>query len=425
MILEELLRHSYQYVNLIFSIFYYTLYMLFRVASTLLLLIIVSGFFINGCNPVDKNNHENRNIDVPDDLGQISALPDSCLYPINNPYSIEKKELGRLLFYDPILSGNRDISCATCHHPEFRYAESLDISIGVNGTGLGQHRKFNANNDIPFTKRNSQSLLNVAFNGIDDNGLYSPEKAPMFWDLRASGLEEQAILPIKTFEEMRGHKFAEDKILDEVATRINNIPLYQTLFKKAFNSGSTVTIDQISKSLANFQRSLLSNNSRFDKYMRGNKSALSEREIEGMAQFIKTGCARCHNGPMFSDFKTHVMGVVDNEKHAVSDSGYQHTYAFRTPSLRNLRFTRPYMHSGKMQTLEQVLNFYEDLAGKDLPNTNVKREKLDTLATKLKLAFTDINEIIEFINTLNDDNFDKKIPTSVPSGLPVGGKIKS
>lgn len=398
--------------------------MLVRVISTLLLLIIISGIFINGCNPVDKNNTQIRTKKVIDDFGQISALPDSCLYPINNPYSIEKKELGRLLFYDPILSGNRDISCATCHHPEFRYAESLDISIGVNGTGFGQHRKFNANNDIPFTKRNSQSLLNVAFNGIDVNGAYSPEKSPMFWDMRARGLEEQAILPIKTFEEMRGHKFAEGQIIDEVVKRINNIPLYRTLFKNAFNTGSSVTIDQISQSLANFQRSLLSNNSRFDKYIRGNKSALSEREIEGMALFIKTGCARCHNGPMFSDFKTHVMGVVDNEKLAVSDSGYQHTYAFRTPSLRNLRFTRPYMHSGKMQTLEQVLNFYEDLAGKELPNTNVKREQLDTLASALKLAFADINEIIEFLNTLNDDNFDKKIPLSVPSGLPVGGKIK-
>ncbi len=295
----------------------------------------------------------------------------------------------------------------------------------MNGTGLGEHRKFNSNNDIPFTKRNSQSLLNVAFNGIDMNGMYSPEKAPMFWDVRGSGLEAQAILPIKTFEEMRGHDFTEEKILDEVVNRINNIPSYKILFNNAFKTHSNVSIDQVSKSLATFQRALLSNNSRFDKYMRGDKSALSEREIKGMALFIKMGCARCHNGPLLSDFKTHIMGVIDNEKLAVSDSGYQHSYAFRTPSLRNLRFTRPYMHSGKMQTLEQVLNFYEDLAGKDLPNTNVKREKLDTLATKLKLAFTDINEIIEFLNTLNDDNFDKKIPTSVPSGLPVGGKIKS
>ena len=397
--------------------------MLYRVAFSLLLLIIVGVLFIDGCNPID-NNHKIRIKKEPNDLGQINALPDTCRYPTDNPYSLEKKELGRLLFYDPILSGRKDIACATCHHPEFRYAESLEISIGVNGRGLGEHRKFNSDNDIPFTKRNSQSLLNVAFNGIDVNSRYSPEKAPMFWDLRANSLEEQAVMPIKTFEEMRGHGFNESQIFKEVVNRINNIPAYRSLFMKAFNGSSNITMDQISKSLATFQRSLLSNNSRFDKYMRGDKSALSEREIEGMALFIKTGCARCHNGPMLSDFKTHVMGVIDNEKLAVSDSGYQHSYAFRTPSLRNLRFTRPYMHSGKIQTLENVLNFYEDLSGKELPNTNVKRENLDTLAHKLKLAFTDINEIIEFLNTLNDDNFDKKIPASVPSGLPVGGKIK-
>ncbi len=94
--------------------------MLFRVSSTLLLLIIISVFLINGCNPVDKNHHQIRTKEVPDDLGQISALPDTCRYSADNPYSIEKKELGRLLFYDPILSGRKDIACATCHHPEFR-----------------------------------------------------------------------------------------------------------------------------------------------------------------------------------------------------------------------------------------------------------------------------------------------------------------
>jgi cytochrome c peroxidase len=118
------------------------------------------------------------------------------------------------------------------------------------------------------------------------------------------------------------------------------------------------------------------------------------------------------------------MGVADNEKLPVSDSGFQHSYAFRTPSLRNLRFTRPYMHNGKINELKDVMTFYEDLPGKDAPNQNVKREQLDTLGTMLKLEFKNINTILEFLSALNDDKYDRKIPASVPSGLPVGGKIK-
>lgn len=382
---------------------------------------------MNSCQPGNQQEQQEpeRAKKEPDDMGRIAALPDTCRYPADNPPTSEKTALGRLLFYDPILSGGKDVACATCHHPEFGYAESLEISIGVNGSGLGEQRTFNTPNDIPFTKRNSQSILNTAFNGIDINGNYSPEKAPMFWDLRASGLEAQAQFPIKTFEEMRGHGFEEAQVTQAVVKRLNAIAAYRNLFSKAFPGSTAITIDQVAKSLAAFQRTLIANNSRFDRYMRGDQSALSSREIEGMNLFISTGCARCHNGPMFSDFKTHVMGVADNEKLASSDSGYQHAYAFRTPTLRNLRFTRPYMHSGKIQTLEDVLSFYEDLPGKDLPNKKVQKENLDPLALKLNVDFKNINTIIEFLNTLNDDHFDKKIPASVPSGLPVAGRIKS
>jgi cytochrome c peroxidase len=245
----------------------------------------------------------------------------------------------------------------------------------------------------------------------------------MFWDLRAKGLEEQALLPIKTFEEMRGHGFNEVLITGEIERRMNNIPKYRKLFQEAFGEDS-VTGVHISKALASFQRSLLANNSRFDKYMRGDKSAMSTREIEGMQLFINTGCARCHNGPMLSDYKIHVLGVVDNEQLPVSDSGFRNSYGFRTPSLRNLRFTRPYMHNGKIKALKDVMTFYEDLPGKDVPNKNVRKDQVDTLARMLKVEFKDINTILEFLNTLNDDKYDRKIPHTVPSGLPVGGKIK-
>jgi len=128
-------------------------------------------------------------------LGEISALPLTYKSPVDNPTTKEKLELGRILFYDPILSGSKDVSCASCHHPEFGYAEGLELAIGVGGKGLGRNRVFVKNDSIPFTQRNSQAILNTAFNGIDNNGDYVPEKAPMFWDLRAESLEEQAMQP--------------------------------------------------------------------------------------------------------------------------------------------------------------------------------------------------------------------------------------
>ena len=388
-------------------------------------LVILNGTALfQACQDGAEQKEPPHKAKVPDDPGRIAALPDSCRYPADNPYSVEKKELGRLLFYDPILSGGKDISCATCHHPEFGYAESQEISIGVNGVGLGDNRRFNAGNDIPFTKRNSQSVLNTAFNGIDVNGHYEPEKAPMFWDLRAHSLEEQAAMPIKTFEEMRGHGVAETQIHDEVAKRLNAIPAYRKKFSEAFPGSTTITLDLVTKALANFQRSLLANHSRFDAYMRGDASALSTREIEGMELFLSAGCARCHSGPMLSDFKTHTMGVPENEKLGYSDSGYQRMYAFRTPTLRNLRFTRPYMHSGKVNTLEDVLTFYEDIHGDELPNKHVSKNDLDPLARKVNVEFKNISLIVEFLNTLNDPKYDRVIPASVPSGLPVGGRIK-
>ncbi|SIO52776.1 cytochrome-c peroxidase [Chitinophaga niabensis] len=360
----------------------------------------------------------------PLSLGSIDALPATYRSPAENPSTVEKIELGRLLFYDPVLSGGRDVSCATCHHPDFGYAESLDLSIGVNGKGLGEHRKFNFKNNIPFTKRNSQSLLNIAFNGIGTDGHYTPEDAPMFWDLRAKGLEEQAAFPVKALEEMRGHQFAEEHIAVEVVKRVAAIAEYRRLFEAAFPESDTVSLGNISKALGAFQRSLIANNSRFDQYMRGDRTALSGQEIEGMNLFLKAGCARCHSGPMLSDFKPHILGVVDNEKLPFSDSGYLSTYAFRTPSLRNLQFTRPYMHNGKIPTLKDVLFLYEDLHGKPLQNKHVARAQLDPLAQEVKVEFKDINAIVEFLNTLNDGNYDKKIPPAVPSGLPVGGLIQ-
>jgi len=353
----------------------------------------------------------------------FSALPQAVLAPSDNPSNPAKVALGRLLFWDPILSGNKDVACATCHHPQFGYAENLDISIGVNGIGLGSGRRFASPNSIPFVKRNSQTILNIAFNGISSQGRYDPSTAPMFWDVRAQGLEAQALEPIKTLEEMRGHAYTQEKAVDAVVARLAAIPEYRALFTRAFGSDQAIHADNLGKALAAFQRSILANDSPFDRYMRGDRGAMTGAQIRGMRQFERVGCINCHSGPMFSDYQLHVLGVPDNRKLPESDSGVNHTYAFRTASLRNLAFTAPYMHSGVFNTLDDVLDFYDD-AGRRPQNRNLRRNQLDPLLRRLDDVDDAEEDIIEFLNALSDESFDKTIPQRVPSDLPPGGRIQ-
>lgn len=376
--------------------------------------------FVWSCS---KSTEKRSSKPPPDDISVLAALPLEITAPANNPITNEKVILGKLLFFDPILSGNKDVACASCHHPNFAFAESLEISIGVNGKGLGEKREFLTPNDIPFVKRNSQTIINTVFNGLTNEKEIEPDAAPMFWDLRAKGLENQSLEPIKTFEEMRGHQYTKDEVLGKILDRIKKNNEYQRLFKVAFGAKNAITQENLAKAIATYERTIVSNNSRFDQYMRGDNTALSQNEIDGMMLFLKSGCSKCHNGPMFSDFKAHTLGIEDNEKVGFSDDGFQKKYAFRTPTLRNLRFTAPYMHNGKLKTLQNVLEFYEDLSGGQIKNPKVKPQQLDPLIEHLKVNFKDISAIIEFLNTLNDYKFDKSIPTKVPSGLKVGGNI--
>ena len=381
----------------------------------------LSAMFI-GCT---GENRQERTPTLPeDDITKLAALPTEVPTPADNPSSPQKIALGRLLFVDPILSGHKDVACATCHHPEFGFAESLEISIGVNGRGMGSKRDFvTPIGDIPFVKRNSQTILNAAFNGLTLNGSADAAHAPMFWDLRAKSLENQSLEPIKSFEEMRGHRYATEVALDSVVNRLKKIAEYRRLFQEAFTASDAINSQNLARAIAAYERTLVGGNSRFDQYMRGDRNALSVNEIDGMQVFLKSGCAKCHNGPMLSDYKVHALGVPDNEKLLKSDAGVDNQYKFRTPSLRNLRFTGPYMHSGKLKTLEQVLEFYEDLAGDKIRNPLVGKEHIDPIIETLKVDFKDISLIVEFLNTLNDDQFDKTIPKRVPSGLPVGGNL--
>ncbi len=375
----------------------------------------------------------------------MQALPIVAEAPEDNPTTADKIALGRLLFWDPILSGHRDVACATCHHPDFGYAEPLDVSIGAHGQGLGTARTFASGQPARFVKRNSQTLLNTAFNGITVAGSYEPATAPMFWDVRTRGLEAQALEPIKAQHEMRGTAYTEAKALATVVSRVAGIAEYQSLFAQAFGAPRAVLAENIGRALAAFQRSLLANNAPFDRYMRGDSTAMTAAQIRGMNAFQAVGCINCHSGPMFSDYQPHTLGVPENPKLSVPDSGVKAAFAFRTASLRNLAFSAPYMHNGTIATLPQVVQFYtrggrggRGRGGGGAPNgtgprgggrggftqnPHVSRAQLDPLLLQLRLRGGRQSDLLAFLDALNDREFDRTVPARVPSGLTVGGTI--
>ncbi len=373
------------------------------------LFLVITIFILFSCQNEEEIVFENEEI--------ISALPTDIISPSDNPYSEAKFELGQSLFWDPILSGMKDISCATCHHPDFGYGDGRSLSSGINGEGIGPNRIRGT-----VIKRNAPTIINTAFNGIDVNGNYTPSSAPMFWDNRASGLEEQALLPILDHDEMRGPNIAAEDILDTIVNRLSTIPAYVTMFSIAFGD-EMINEDRLSKALATFQRNIVANNSRFDQYANGNVNALSNAEIRGMNTFIDVGCANCHSGPMMSDYQLHTLSVPENP--LIEDDGATGNFDFRTPTLRNLNFTAPYMHNGAFNNLRDVLRFYADLSrgNGESQNQNVALNQIARDARNLRLGNGEAEEIIVFLNTLNDENFDKTIPNEVPSGLSVGGNI--
>ena len=223
---------------------------------------------------------------------------------------------------------------------------------------------------------------------------------------------------------MMGPDFSETEILPEVVERLNAIPEYQDLFDKAFGEEQAINPSNIGKAIASFERTLITNNSRFDQYMRGDKDAISISEKEGLEIFRKAGCPNCHHGAMFSDFKPHALSTPPNIKLSEFDQGIDSIFAFRTPTLRNLRFTAPYMHNGSLPDLKRVLEFYEDISVGKSQHPMVAEDGLDPLVHQLDLKVKDMSSIISFLNTLNDTEFDRTIPEKVPSGLPVGGNIQ-
>lgn len=344
----------------------------------------------------------------------IDALPQ-----MGPTLNTDEVELGRLLFWDPILSADKQVACASCHHPDLDYADGQFASLGVGATGLGLDRVGGMR-----TPRNSQTVLNSAFAGITLDGSFDPEHAPMFWDSRVTSLEAQAREPVLSEIEMRGETFSKVEIIPTVIARVANTPAYAEHFERAFGD-AVVTEERVFGAIANFQRSLIANNSPFDRFMRGEREAMSDLQIVGMQRFVDIGCAKCHSGPMLSDYQLHVLGAEDNSNNPNGvDRGAEDRFAFRTPPLRNLIRTAPYLHGGSRDSLADVLNFYDQVAEGDSHNSQVPRSALDPDAVAMNDVDDATAELVAFLQSLDDPEFDRRIPTTLPSGLAVGGAIQ-
>lgn len=398
--------------------------------NLLFLIMILNLFTFTACQS-DDDPSLTDGLDIPD----INTPTDGGNgNPTTSNIAIE--ELGRLLFWDPILSGQKDIACATCHHPAFGYADGRELPIGVGGVGLGPARRDVSNDGIGLVRRNSPTILNTAFNGMDVNGNFDPAMAPMFWDNREFSLEAQALGPLLSFEEMRGHAFDESIALDSIVSRLQSNAQYQNLFASAFGNNNAISSSNIGIAIAAFERMITATNSPFDQFQAGDQNALSQQQIRGMNRFNQIGCDDCHSGPMFSDFELHVVGVPDNDLLDETDSGANGTYAFRTPTLRNLSETGPYFHNGVANNLQETIRFYITARngnnnggpgggnGNLQINPNINPGDIDQDVRNLNnFNNNDIQDIISFLQALDDPDFDRNIPQTVPSGLNPGGRI--
>ncbi|MFN2383683.1 MAG: cytochrome-c peroxidase [Gemmatimonadota bacterium] len=368
-------------------------------------------------------------------------------YPPDNGPVVARIALGRLLFSDPILSGEKDVACVTCHHPRFAFTDGRQFSAGVSGVGLGPDRSVSASRltgrSIPLNARNSPTIFNAALNG-DPTGRPT-HVGFQFWDGRVQGLEEQARGPIMSRHEMAGDAYAAEVARDSVVARLRGLDEYVRLFHGAFPSEAArfpgpeiISMDTYGRAVAAYERELVTRNSPFDQYARGDDGALTPRQKRGLELFFtKANCAVCHGGAMFSDFGFHVLGVPqegtgmavipgDDTGREEHTSSLADRHAFRTPTLRNTELTAPYMHGGVFDTLEEVVRFYNDGAKPRHPA--VPDALLDPeVRAPLSLTNEEMRELVEFMKALTDpgtalDPVLLTVPASVPSGLtPVFG----
>ena len=285
--------------------------------------------------------------------------------PEGNELTQERIELGRMLFYDPVLSLDSSISCADCHHQELAFADNQPISPGVNGE---------------LAMRNAPTLTNVAYNPT------------LLFDGYLPTLEMQILVPIQEHAEFNFN-------IVEIGKRLLKNPEYVQRSWAAYQREPNPFV--ITRAISSFERTLISGNSRYDQYMNGALKQLNRSEIRGMSLFFnELACASCHGGFNFTDFSTKNNGLYT----VYADSGRARAThlpedkdVFKVPTLRNIELTAPYMHDGSMATLEEVVEHYMS-GGKAHPN---KSELIKPFAlTKREKA-----DLIAFLKSLTDDSF--------------------
>ena len=306
---------------------------------------------------------------VPD----IGPLPTAVPIPPTNLNYKAKIELGEQLYFDGRLSKNNQVSCAFCHTPGVGFADPRQTSIGVGGKIGG---------------RQAPTVYNTAFNLLQ------------FWDGRAGSLEEQAIGPIHNPVEMA-------ETHENVVKKLGKIAGYQQQFREVF--GTDVNLQSIAEAIAAYERTVISTNSSFDKYIHGDQSAMSNAALRGMSLFKgKARCILCHNGPNFTDNGFHNLGVPQVGPMKEDLGRFYVTLqekdkaAFKTPTLRSITETAPYMHDGVFKTLEEVVDFLDQGGG---PNSN-----LSHLIRPLALTDKEKADLIAFLRALEGEPIPFEFP---------------
>lgn len=396
-------------------------------------------------------------------LRQVIAQKNIQPMPQPPALNAAQVELGRNLFFDKELSGNRDVACATCHHPRFNYGDGLNLSVGVGATGgVGPGRDHPAKTFVP---RNAPAIYNVGM---------MPE---LFWDKRVGippGQQQtitpegpmslapdaaQALFPLVNVTEMRGTGHSLDGLSDSayrqaLVARLAAIGDYVQMFDQAFGAGN-MTVDNMARAIAAFERSQTFSNAPWDRYLRGEANALTDAQKRGASIFFGPGgCDACHSGPLLTNFSTHNViipqfGPGQNQGlQGREDFGFENTtgnagnrYQFRVPSLRNVALTAPYMHNGAFNTLTEVVNHYRDKAASTNGFTGLNMVQAADLAPTLlptqnvlqtpsqlflnvpgNLSPQQVNDIVAFLDALTDPaavNRMNEVPDTVPSGLTV------
>jgi cytochrome c peroxidase len=299
-------------------------------------------------------------------------------WPAGNPYSPEKAELGRYLYFDRRLSADATVSCASCHDPRYGFTDGAPLSTGIRGQK---------------GTRSAPTIVNRAYS------------LAQFWDGRAATLEEQAIVPMESPIEMGNTR-------EGVVAAVSAIAGYRTMFARAFG-GDSVDIGRVTMAIACFERTVLSGDSPYDRYKRGMKSALTAEQVRGMSVFFdRASCDHCHQGANFT-LNAYTNSGVGTDKPDPDVGRYAVTHdprdwgAFKIPTLREVEHTAPYMHDGSLKTLEDVVEFYNKGG---IPNRN-----LDSNIRPLHLAEQQKGDLVAFLKSLSGEGWESvKAPEEFP-----------